>query len=88
MPAQGTALPSSYTALGLRTKCRTSEIRATTSSMWISPLATWKTVNPIIHAINNTMKRIVKMLMVSPPFSPFGPNSIFDEQRHSFRCTP
>jgi len=44
-------------------KCRTSEISATTSNMWISPLATWNTVQPRIHAMRRITNRIVKMLI-------------------------
>jgi hypothetical protein len=39
---------------------------ATTSKTWISALATWKTVNPNIHAMNSTIASMTKILMGLP----------------------
>lgn len=62
--------------LGPRTKCKTSEINATTSKMCIMPLATWKTVQPMIHAINRITNKIVKILIAPPGSSKYSQNAV------------
>ena len=56
-----------HAVLAPKTKCMISEITAKISSRWISPPATWKTVNPPTHAINKITNNMVQMLMFSFP---------------------